>query len=197
MPMPHHSRSAISLRRGFSLIEIVVVMLIIGILIGSSLYYVSGKDEEKILRSEHGKIEDLIRQGRSLSISYQQTFVLELSEGQASLAPMIIPGEDVETNTSLEEGGNPSRLQPLEEMTWPRIEEVDLTYAMEVRRWGQQDFMDLEEKRVERILIEPSGLFEPLSILLTRDEGANSLSRVFHPLTALAEDETLTITGKE
>lgn len=183
-------------RTAFTLLEVVVVMLIAGILIGSSLLLLSGPNEEQKIRSEHGKIEDLVRQGRALTTSYQQTLVLEFTEGQVSLAPLAMP-QDSETVDYFGEQKSSSSLRPIEELDWPRIVEIDPIYEISMRRWGMNDFVMIEEKRKERIFLQPNGMFEPLSVLLSKDFGDNSLSRIYHPLTGLAEDESLTITGTE
>lgn len=181
-------------RKGFSLIEIVVVLGISAFLLTSAVFVMNAPNEEKTLRSEHAKIEDLVRQGRSLAVSFQQTFVLELSEGVASLRPIAVL-EDEDRNSYLDEERAASSLKPLQEMNWPRIENLNQEYELSVRRWGQVDFNLLNEKRKEIILLEPGGMCEPMSVLLSKDFGDKSLSRVYHPLTGLAEDEALTITA--
>lgn len=179
---------------GFSLVEIVVVLGITAMMLGTAMFIMSTPNEERELREEHGKIEDLVRQGRALAVSYQQTFVLELSEGQAALRPLTMPGNESEFDYTGEES-RVSGLKPLEDQKWPRVEELSLNYQLEVRRWGKLNFDPVIEKRTEQILLEAGGMFEPISVLLSKDERANSLSRVYHPLTGLAEDEELTISG--
>lgn len=181
-------------RNGFSLIEIVVVLGISAFLLTSAVFVMNAPNEEKTLRGEHAKIEDLVRQGRALAVSYQQTFILELSEGVASLSPIAVP-ENEESDYYLDEERTRSSLKPLKEMNWPRLENLDPEYELSVRRWGQVDFNLLNEKRTETILLEPGGMCEPMSVLLSKDLGDKSLSRVYHPLTGLAEDEALTITA--
>lgn len=182
---------------GFSLVEVVVVMGITAMMIGTAMFIMNTPNEEREIREEHGLIEDLIRQGRALSLSYQQTFVLELSEGKASLQPLVMPQEDDESyndEASISAGSN---LRKLTDLDWPRVVELSLDYQMRIRRWGKLDFEPITDRHKEEILLEVDGLFEPISVLLTKDDGANSLSRVYHPLTGLAEDEELTITGSQ
>ena len=196
MPFHDYHLKRATQRSAFTLLEVVVVMLIAGILIGSSLLLLSGPNEEQKIRSEHGKIEDLVRQGRALTTSYQQTLVLEFTEGQVSLAPLAMPRER-ETFDYFGEQKSSSSLRPIEELDWPRVVEIDPVYELSIRRWGVNGFSVIEEKQKERIYLQPNGMFEPLSVLLSKDFGDNSLSRIYHPLTGLAEDESLTITGTE
>lgn len=181
---------------GFSLVEVVVVLGITAMMMGTAMFIMNTPNEEKDLREEHAKIEDLVKQGRALAVSYQQNFVLELSEGQASLRPQSLPAAESGFN-DIEEARQVSALQPLENQEWPRIEELNLDYQLEIRRWGKLYFAPVLDRRKEEVLIEVEGMFEPISILLSKDDGANSLARVYHPLTGLAEDEELTITGSQ
>ncbi|MDB4419310.1 prepilin-type N-terminal cleavage/methylation domain-containing protein [Akkermansiaceae bacterium] len=180
--------------RGFSLIEIVVVLGISAFLLTTAVFVMNAPNEEKTLRGEHAKIEDLVRQGRALAVSYQQAFILELSEGVASLRPIAVL-ENEDQYSYLDVDRAPSSLRPLQEMNWPRIENLNPEYELSVRRWGQVDFNLLDQKRKEIILLEPGGMCEPMSVLLSKDLGDKSLSRIYHPLTGLAEDEALTITA--
>ena len=74
---------------------------------------------------------------------------------------------------------------------------VDPDYDIYVRRWGQQDFVLLRGEKIERWIHKPNGLCEPISIQIVKDEGDNSLTRVYHPLTGMAEDEELNHYRKE
>ncbi|MGJ8695157.1 MAG: pilus assembly FimT family protein [Verrucomicrobiaceae bacterium] len=176
-------------RPGFSLMEIIVVLGVASVLMASVVFLVNSPQEEEAVRKEHAKIEDFVRQGRALAVSYQQAFVVELSEGKVTLGPLINPNEQ---NVVESDGG----LRTLAEQSWPRIEELDPIYELSVRRWGQQNFNLVTGDLKERWILEPAGLCEPVAILLSKDFGDNSLSRIYHPLTGMAEDESLTITGK-
>ena len=82
----HDSRRSLN-RPGFSIIEIAVVLGVAVVIFGTALVMTGVPNEEKILREEHGKIEDLVLSARTMSVSYQQSFVIELKEGRASLSP--------------------------------------------------------------------------------------------------------------
>ena len=196
MTLHHHDLSTQRNRPGFSLIEIVVVIGITVMMFGVAIFFIGPVNEEKALRQEHGQIEDLVRQGRALAVSYQQTFVLELSEGQAALRPLVLPDEESQYDSRGEEK-RASGLQPLEDQEWPRVEELSQEYQMSVRRWGKTDFAPIIEKQKVEILLESGGMFEPIAIRVFKNDGADSLTRVYHPLTGLAEDEEMTITAQK
>ncbi|MDA7889968.1 prepilin-type N-terminal cleavage/methylation domain-containing protein [Akkermansiaceae bacterium] len=182
-----------SFRRGFSLLEIVVVLTVAAVVLGAAVVIMSSPKEEQSLREEHSKIEDMVRQGRALAVTYQQPFVIELTQFEAKLRPLANPQE------ARSYGGDErerSSVRQLEEMNWPRIEFINEDYEILIRRWGQLDFILLDDKKAERWILEPDGLCEPLSLKLSKDFGDISLARIYHPLTGLAEDEELTITAK-
>jgi len=170
-----------------------VVLTVAAVVLGAAVVIMSSPKEEQSLREEHGKIEDMVRQGRALAVTYQQPFVIELTQFEAKLRPLANPHE------ARSYGGDErerSSVRPLEEMNWPRIEFIDEDYEILIRRWGQLDFVLLDDKKAERWILEPDGLCEPLSLKLSKDFGDISLARIYHPLTGLAEDEELTITAK-
>ncbi len=183
------------LRSGFSIIEIVVVLGVAVVLFGGVAVIANTPNEEKLLREEHGKIENLALSARTMSVSYQQSFVVELKQGGASLSPMVNPNEGLQDQLSEEGQARNTTLAPLESLGWPRVISVDPKYDIYVRRWGQKDFVLLQGDKVERWIHEPNGLCEPISIQIVKDQGDNLLTKVYHPLTGLAEDEELTITG--
>ena len=179
------------IRSGFSLLEIVVVLGFAGVILGTAVFMIGTPKAEQALREEHAKIENFVRQGRALAVTYQQPFVVELLQGEVRLRPYADPQQASRYET---EETQASSLKPLNEQEWPRVEMIDEEYEMSVRRWGLQDALVLEEKKPLLWILEPQGLCEPLSIRLSKDFGDISLARVYHPLTGVAEDEEMTIT---
>lgn len=180
-------------RSGFSLLEIVVVLGLIGVISGIGVFYLSSPRIEEGLRSEQGKVEDFVMQARSLAVGYQQPFVINFKPGSIELEPLAKP--EVATSETWEESTEKGGLRPLGAEGWPRREVIEPEYAIEVRRWGKEDYQAITGKVVERWVFDPYGLCEPIAVRLSRDQGQNLLSRVFHPLTGLASDEELSIGG--
>ena len=145
-----------------------MVLTVAAVVLGAAVVIMSSPKEEQSLREEHSKIEDMVRQGRALAVTYQQPFVIELTQFEAKLRPLANPQE------ARSYGG-------------------DERERSSVR---QLDFILLDDKKAERWILEPDGLCEPLSLKLSKDFGDISLARIYHPLTGLAEDEELTITAK-
>ena len=75
------------IRSGFSLLEIVVVLGFAGVILGTAVFMIGTPKAEQALREEHAKIENFVRQGRALAVTYQQPFVVELLQGEVRLRP--------------------------------------------------------------------------------------------------------------
>ena len=178
--------------RGFSLLELIVVMAITSIVFGAAAFMISIPNIEKDIREAHSGIENLALRARAMSQSYQQPFVIELSEGEARLMPMARPEDDL-VPEPLEQVGERSALRSLDIMSWPVVYKIDPKYRMAVRRWNSNDFQIVSDNVVETWIHQPNSPSEPLAIELVSDAGDAYLSREFHPLTAKATDFEMAI----
>ncbi len=178
--------------RGFSLLELIVVMAITSIVFGAAAFMISIPNIEKDIREAHSGIENLALRARAMSHSYQQPFVIELSEGEARLMPMARP-EDELVPEPLEQVGERSALRSLDSMSWPVVYKIDPKYRMAVRRWNSNDFQIVSDNVVETWIHQPNSPSEPLAIELVSEAGDAYLSREFHPLTAKATDFEMAI----
>jgi len=149
-----------------------------------------GLNQEKRIREEVAKVEDFARQARSMAVSYQQAFTVTLKEGEVSLSPQVVPEENSYDEDEDEEAGS---MVSLAKQEWPRIEKIDSDYLLRVRRWGENDFSNIVDRKKMVWLFEPNGMSEPIAVRLQTEDEQIYLSRVFHPLTALAVDEELYI----
>ena len=179
--------------QGFSLIEIIVVLAIVAIMFGTAVMMVSSPQQEAKIREAHHDIEDLARQAREMSVSYQQPFVVELSDGEVRMMPLARPEERLVDDLSESTEEQNAGLRKLESMSWPRVVQISPEYELWVLRWGQQYYSLVEGDAVEQWIHTPHSPCEPLSIKLVSRDGSSLLSRSYHPLTAIATDEELEI----
>ncbi|MGE9268940.1 MAG: pilus assembly FimT family protein [Verrucomicrobiales bacterium] len=170
-------------RRAFSLLEIIIVLSVAVVIAGSAVLLMGGPEAEEALRNEHAKVGDFARQARSLAVAHQVPFVVTLRRGEVTLAPL-----------NWSEG---DEAEGLRGESWPRVNGFSGEFALEVTRWGALEASLLEGDRQERWIFEPNGLCEPVRVRFFKNGGAVSLTRVFHPLTGLAEDVEKTITVEE
>ena len=178
--------------RGFSLIEIVVVLAIIAVMFGTAAMMVSSPQQEAEIREVHNDIEDLARQAREMSFSYQQPFVVELREGEVLMRPLANPDARIVGELS-ESSSTNSSLKELETMKWPRVVTIDPKYELWILRWGQQNYTYVTGDTVENWVHTPNSPCEPVVIKLVTRDGNSLLSRKYHPLTAVATDDELEI----
>lgn len=152
---------------------------------------VSSPTAEAEIRDAHREIEDLAQQAWVMSSNYQQSFVIELSEGRVAMRPEAAPTDVV--RDEVDEDEPRSGLKPLESFEWPRTGEISDKYIVSVLRWGQRNFKEVRGDDVQRIYFAPGGPYEPVTIKMESLDGNVLLSRKYHPLTAVASDEELTI----
>ena len=192
MKLPSQTTNPERGRKGFTILELVVVMAIVVVVFGTAAYMISIPNLEKDIRQAHTDIESLALRARAMSHTYQQPFVVELREGEARLMPLANPDEEIAPGVS-EEVGESSALRRLDSMSWPVVVKIDPRYSMAVRRWNSNDFKIVNESVVESWVHQPNSPCEPLVIELVSEDGRAYLSREFHPLTAKASDYELAI----
>lgn len=166
--------SATTIRsRGFTLIEIVLVMGLVISLVGVAVVAANTGRPEKKLREQTGKAEDLVREARRLSILQQRTYVVEFTQGQATLAPA---GRSISERTRTETNRPRFSWEEEEEKnaTFPEIRRTKTfpeEFSYEIKRWGEKTFSPVEKESKHRIYFEPSGLVEPFALKMKRLEG--------------------------
>lgn len=196
-------------RKGFSLIEIMVVLGLIGLLIGiGAIAFTPDGPNEKFDKSS-SKLEGLAARGHTMARLHQQPFWLKFENGRVSLqgAPLReasqINGLDhedgrLERGPDLSRGGRSERdveeqqVQTFDTYEYP--EDVKLF----VRRWGADLSAWLRQERLEDEPIywrfDQNGLCEPLSLRLELEESWMELE--MNPLTAMVSDKTSEVVKK-
>ncbi|MGD1978441.1 MAG: prepilin-type N-terminal cleavage/methylation domain-containing protein [Akkermansiaceae bacterium] len=179
-------------RRGFTLIEMIVVLAITAMVVGTSIYMVSAPRVEEEIREAHSGIEDLVLRARAMAYSYQQPFVVEITNSEARLMPFAQPLElvDEEVPDNFQSGG---ALRSLDSMEWPVVFEIDPKFIVSIRRWNSDGFYEVDNRTVETWIHHPNSPCEPIAIQLYSEEDDALLSREYHPLTAKAVDLEMAI----
>lgn len=178
--------------RGFTLIEIVMVLAIATLLMGGAVALMFYSSDERILRDTSGEIEVLAKRARTISILQQTPYALEFRPGRVRLLPLAEAGNDEKTTAlgrsiggaaALDESKGAGRGPVREEMT------VDSDIAVFIRRWNGSNWLPMSEQTTHIWRFDPDGLSEPVSIRLV--VGESSAEDTYHPLTATISESFL------
>lgn len=177
--------------RGFTLIEVVMVLAIAAVVTGGAVALMVFSSDERALRDASGEVELLAKRARTISILQQTPYAIEFRPGKIRLLPMAEAGV-VETRTAL---GNTIGGQlvepPTEGIRRPVREEFSVPADMEIliRHWNTDTWLPMKENFVHIWRFDPDGLSEPLGIRFVME---NSWAEdTYHPLTATIADSQL------
>jgi prepilin-type N-terminal cleavage/methylation domain-containing protein len=159
--------------RGFTLIEIVMVLAIAAVIMGGAVGLMVASSDERVLRDASGEIELMAKQARTISILHQTSYALEFRDGVVRLLPLAqsAAGEGAPSKETSEGNG-------------PETKQYDLEPGLGifVRRWNSDQWFSTVKDTVHIWRFDPDGLCEPLTIRLVR--GESWIEDTFHPLTA-------------
>ena len=167
-------------QRGFTLIEIVMVLAIAAIVMGGAVGLMISSSDERVLRNVSGEIELLAKRARTIAILNQTPYALEFREGVVRLLPFAQAGMDLKKG-QLE----------METASTDKSRQISLDSGVEIliRRWNSEEWFNTQKKSVHVWRFDPDGLCEPLSIRITLDK--SWAEDTYHPLTATISDSAL------
>ncbi len=163
--------------RGFTLIEIVMVLALAAVLMGGALGIMFSSSDERALKNSSGEIELLAKRARTISILHQTPYALEFRQGIVRLLPLAQAGMD------------PKRISkdPVADATSAgetRQLVLEEGVNLQIRRWNTEKWLATSKDSVEVWRFDPDGLCEPLSIHI--GYGNSWMEDTYHPLTASA-----------
>lgn len=167
-------------RRGFTLIEIVMVLAIAAIVMGGAVGLMVSSSDERVLRNLSGEIELLAKRARTIAILNQTPYALEFREGVVRLLPLAQAAMDLKKG-ELE----------METVSSDSSRQVNLENGVEIsiRRWNSDQWFSTAKKSVHVWRFDPDGLCEPITIRITLDKSWSE--DTYHPLTATISDSQL------
>jgi len=178
-------------RSGFTLIEIVMVLLIAAVLVGGAVGLMVYSSDERLLRDVSGEVELLAKRARTTSMLQQTPYALEFRDGVVRLMPLAEAGADEKLTVlgrtiggdRVEAEGTSSRSPVRDEYRFP--ENLNVV----IRRWNSETWLTTEKNSLHIWRFDPDGLSEPISL---RYELAESWAQdTFHPLTASIRESLL------
>jgi prepilin-type N-terminal cleavage/methylation domain-containing protein len=169
--------------RGFTLIEIVMVLAISAIVMGGAVGLMIFSSDERALRNASGEIELLAKNARTISILNQTPYALEFREGIVRLLPLAQAGQDLEKSKKSRGEAEEENVDTSRQVT------LDSGVEVAIRRWNSEEWLKPEKKAVHVWRFDPDGLCEPLSVRLTL--GKSWSVDTYHPLTATISESEL------
>ncbi len=168
---------------GFSLLEIIVVLVLIAVLTGGAIGMMVMSDDERSLKNSTGEVESMAKRARTVAALQQRPYALEFSGNRITMMPlaeaMIDPAEREKAAALIEAAGTSENGGGFEKISagW----ELDPEMKMFVRRWASDAWLPIDEKNRQVWRFDPEGFCEPVGV---RIQTAKSWMEVeFHPLT--------------
>lgn len=172
--------------RGFTLLEIVIVLAIASVVMGGAVGLMVYSSDERVLRNASGEIEVLAKRARTTAILLQTPYALEFRERVVRLLPLAEAGQDEERTVSGRRiGGEKVVTDSAERWEYPMEDGVEVF----VRRWNTADWLATRKNTVHVWRFDPNGLCEPISVKLTL--GDSWSEDIYNPLTAAVRENFL------
>lgn len=170
-------------QRGFTLIEIVMVLAISAIVMGGAIGLMIFSSDERVLRNASGEVELLAKRARTIAILNQTPYALEFREGIVRLLPLAQAGMDLKKSSKQREEPEASAAD--------ESRQINLEGGLEIsiRRWNSEEWLTTLKKTVHVWRFDPDGLCEPISIRYSL--GKSWAEDSFHPLTATISESSL------
>lgn len=173
--------------RGFTLLEIVIVLVVASVIIGGAVGAMVFSSDERALRNASGEIELLAKRARTTAILLQTPYALEFRENQVSLLPLAEAGMiQRRTLSGRRVGGEETKpASQAERWQYP----IENGIQLQIRRWNDSEWLGAEGDSCIVWRFDPSGLCEPLSVRLAIND--SWIEDTYHPLTASIRDSQM------
>lgn len=169
-------------RRGFTLLEIVIVLAIAAVVMGGAVGLMLYSSDERVLRNGSGEIEMLAKRARTTAILLQTPYALEFRERSVRLLPLAEAGKEEKRSVGGRRIEEEEPVGSAERWSYPMEDGVEVF----VRRWNTDDWLPTRKDAVHVWRFDPNGLCEPLGVKLTL---GNSWSEdIYNPLTGAVRE---------
>ena len=168
-------------RRGFTLLEIVIVLAIITLLAGGAVGFMVYNSSKRQLQAAGARIETMAKRARAVSVLRQTPYALVFFDGRVRMMPLAEVG-----------AGDPELLAEFDAAAQaqgrsaPVRDEfaVDPGMVLGLRRWGGENWLVFDNERTSMVWrFDPDGLCEPVTVRFEIDGGQSWLEQEYHPLT--------------
>ncbi|MEO5713868.1 MAG: prepilin-type N-terminal cleavage/methylation domain-containing protein [Luteolibacter sp.] len=167
--------------RGFTLLEIVIVLAIAAMVMGGAAGFMVYSSDERALRDVSGQIELLAKRARTTSILQQTPYALEFRPGIVRMLPLAEAGE-----IDKKYGKKQNLTASVDEDRQVNIRDE---MSLSIRRWNSDKWLSVGKNSIHIWRFDPDGLCEPVSLRLSLDK--SWMEDSYHPLTATIRDTQL------
>ncbi len=186
--VPHRLRSEVFPKNGFTLLEIVIVLLVIGIITSGAIAALAVNSSQHALTTQSDEIELLAKKARTAAILHQTSYAIEFHKSSIKLLPFA-QANNTERSTSL---GNPIGGAASEQSSQANLHEtitINPDITLTIRHWNTEAYITPSDSIVPVWRFDPDGLCEPITVRLTLDD--SYAQDTYHPLTATVADSEL------
>ncbi len=206
---PRPATAESSNTRGFTLVEIVIVLVILGLLAAMAVPTIQGLQDEQLAREPIAELVRMARTVRAKAIEEQRPYQIAFDRRGFHAAQYFQPyGESEEFDQLMREMEVEKREEALRQAAVNRFGELAMpdpdappeveplyyeTYEMpvgtryQIRSWGHTEWQDITAGLFERWVFQPSGMCRPLEIRIQADKAYFEVK--FHPLTGDIQEE--------
>jgi prepilin-type N-terminal cleavage/methylation domain-containing protein len=168
---------------GFTLLEIVIVLLVIAVLGGGAIAMMALSSDERVLNDATSEVQSLAKRARTIAGLQQRPYALEFYDGKISLMPLaeavLEPDKRAAAADALEAAGQAAggRFNS-EHASWS----VDEGTQIFIRRWASDEYLPVTGKNRQVWRFDPEGPCEPITVRFQIDKSWIEVE--FNPLTA-------------
>lgn len=172
-----HASGLLSRSRGFTLMEMIVVLGILTLIMGSGVYYMQGIGPERELRENAVALESMAREAQARAIMTHITHRIVITHNEF----ILLDGDHV-TRIPEEWVELPARKTHFI---------TDNELKVSVFRWGMSQRVFPSAVKPMVWVFSPEGFVEPITVQF--DKNDSFIRQTFHPLTASVTDEEMEI----
>ena len=169
--------------RGFTLLEMVFVLGLIGIIVAWVTLSAASVDAERQLRNASGDIESLVKRARTVAVMQQRPYMVTISAHSISMQPQYVTG-----NTAQFDEDEIERSDFEDIMV---TEDVDPDVKYEIRRWRSDVWLEIEGEQQVKLILDHTGLVEPISIRCS--VGKSWILQELNPITGGVRNEEMSV----
>jgi len=174
-PAPYPRTRLLASAGGFTLLEMSMVMFIMAVLVGVSVFSFGGVSQEEILRRPALELQRMVMEAVRRASLYERPQTIAFDGRGFTIR--------YRTDVNGQKGDS--------QQVWQRKVAMPETVRLSLRRFGSDKFAPAAG---QRLVVAPSGLCEPVTARFEM-AGGSFIEVAFDPLSGVVRDEAMNIVG--